>query len=392
MFTAVAVLIIIALQLMAGGAMRGGRFSFTLYDGEIPVLQKEYPISFALKVRVAVLYKGDYLRYYQSLASKKDALYLINEELGKDAEKAAKALEYPPEAATVEWDKNKFTYHDGKDGVAINREILARDVFASFSKSFSVKLKKEALSPSPSKQELIDATAKLSSYTTYYSSSSRERKHNIALAARRINGTVIAPNDIFSFNQTVGARTKENGFLTAKIIERGKFVDGVGGGVCQASTTIYNAALLAGVKIVRAEAHSLPVSYAPLSFDAMVSSHSDLVFTNETAYNYYISAVTNNDSATFTFYGVNTFGDAKPRLKSITLRSIPSSDYEIIEDDSLVPPGSGEHIIKEPKSGYISEGYIELYLDGKLINSERIRKDRYLPQKGIKAIRKTSAA
>lgn len=95
--------------------------------------------------------------------------------------------------------------------------------------------------------------------------------HNIALAAEKINGCILADGEEFSFNGRVGARTESNGFLSAPIILEGDFVEGVGGGVCQASTTVYNAALLAGMEITEQHPHSLRVGYVEPSFDAMVS-------------------------------------------------------------------------------------------------------------------------
>ena len=90
-------------------------------------------------------------------------------------------------------------------------------------------------------------------------------------------------NGEFSFNYTIGERTERRGYKKAKIIVGGEFVDGVGGGVCQVSTTLYNAVLLAGLKVVECHPHSLPVSYVEPSFDAMVNSGwADLKFINDT--------------------------------------------------------------------------------------------------------------
>ncbi|HKL94383.1 MAG TPA: VanW family protein, partial [Clostridia bacterium] len=102
-------------------------------------------------------------------------------------------------------------------------------------------------------------------FSTTYSNSSPNRKHNIKLAASKLNITLY-PDEIFSFNRIVGERSEARGFLTAHIILDGKFVDGVGGGVCQVSTTLYNCALLSDLEILCAHRHSLPVSYVAPSF------------------------------------------------------------------------------------------------------------------------------
>ena len=120
----------------------------------------------------------------------------------------------------------------------------------------------------------------IAKFSTYYGDSSENRKHNVALAAKAIDGFVLPPEEEFSFNDTVGARTEERGYRTAYIISEGNFVEGVGGGVCQVSGTLYNCALLADLAVTCVHPHSLPVSYVAPSFDAMVSSASDLRFAN----------------------------------------------------------------------------------------------------------------
>ena len=125
-----------------------------------------------------------------------------------------------------------------------------------------------------------EGEALLSSCTTYFSEESVGRAHNIRLAAERISGIVLSPRESFSFNAAVGERTKENGFSEAPVIERGEYVLGTGGGVCQVSGTLFHAALEGGLRVLESHPHSLPVSYLPPSLDAMVSKWSDLKLLN----------------------------------------------------------------------------------------------------------------
>ena len=99
------------------------------------------------------------------------------------------------------------------------------------------------------------------SFYTSYPSSTAERKHNIILASKSIDNTFIDVGGEFSFNLVVGDRTEKRGYKKSKIIINGDFADGIGGGVCQVSTTLYNAVLLAGLEIIEYHPHSLPVSY-----------------------------------------------------------------------------------------------------------------------------------
>jgi|AGTN01.3.fsa_nt_gi Uncharacterized vancomycin resistance protein len=372
---------------LASSGMSAGKVGFSLYDGPDVLFSKEYKISFKTRLEVFFFHKGDYFDYYEGLEDKSGALAKINSKLQNDVLGAVSSAEKPSMPATVVWDKKNFTYTDGVFGVEIDEKALVANIFAAFSKNFSVGLNKEPIPPSPTKEELQAATVRLSSFSTYFINSSPERKHNIARAAELLDGTVVGPGGVFSFNSTVGPRTVERGFQTAHIIENGKFIDGVGGGVCQVSTTLYNAALLAGADVTEVSRHSLPVSYVPLSFDAMVSSRQDLAFFNPTKYNIYISAAADDKKITFVFYGYPAYAGCKIVLRSETLRTIEKDEYEIYQDAGELSADQFEKVLKPPKCGYVSEGYLDVYKGGVLVSSKRIRKDTYMPQKGIKIIR-----
>lgn len=217
----------------------------------------------------------------------------------------------------------------------------------------------------------------IASFCTYYGESSQNRKDNIALACRKIDGTVLYPEDEFSFNDSVGKRTEENGFKSAYIIQDGQFVEGTGGGVCQVSSTLYNCALLSNLAITCVRAHSLPVSYVAPSFDAMVSSASDLRFVNTLSAPITIRMSADGDYVKAQMYGVESF-DIKRR--SQTLEIIPF-EIEYIEDVNL---NEGEEMIDTyGKNGLKSQGFLDYYQNGKLVKSILVRQDHYAPQKRI---------
>ncbi|MBR0190109.1 MAG: VanW family protein [Clostridia bacterium] len=221
-------------------------------------------------------------------------------------------------------------------------------------------------------------------FSTDYSKSSAERKHNIALAAKSLDKTLIDVGGEFSFNRTVGARTEKRGYKSAKIIVKGEFVEGVGGGVCQVSTTVYNAAIRAGLDITEAHGHSLAVSYVKPSCDAMVNSGSaDLRFINRTHNPVIIRAFANGKTLT-----VKIFGEPmteKHELKSVILEEIPP-EYTVIKDNDGEYPDLylGERrIIKNGVKGIISEGYLITTVNGKTVSKARVRRDRYLSVGGV---------
>jgi len=114
-------------------------------------------------------------------------------------------------------------------------------------------------------------TQHIGNYVTYFNSNNKSRTHNISLAAKAIDNHVVFPNEVFSFNKVVGMRSTEKGYKRAPIIVRGELSEGVGGGICQVSSTLYNAVDRAGLKIVERYSHSRHVSYVPAKRDATVS-------------------------------------------------------------------------------------------------------------------------
>lgn len=164
----------------------------------------------------------------------------------------------------------------------------------------------------------------LASYHTQYTPGNRG--HNITLAAGKLNGTLVKPNDIFSFNDTVGLRTATAGYKVAGVILDGQLADGIGGGVCQVSSTLYNAILLAGLTPTARTSHALPSAYCPPGLDATVADGQiDLQFRNQLAHSVYL--LTNADGHTLTVYILGTradLGGKTIRLESTGSRLHPS--------------------------------------------------------------------
>ena len=222
-----------------------------------------------------------------------------------------------------------------------------------------------------------DGQKLIARFSTYYGDSKPNRKDNVALACRKIDGTVLYPEDEFSFNDIVGARTVENGFKSAYIIKDGEFVEGIGGGVCQVSSTLYNCALLANLTITCVRAHSLPVSYVAPSFDAMVSTASDLRFVNTLSSPVTIKMLADGKYLKAEMYGIES---CTIRRRSQTIETLP---FEIeYRDDATLKLGE-EVIDTYGKAGLRSQGFLEYYQNGKLIKTVLIRKDTYFPQKRI---------
>ncbi len=280
--------------------------------------------------------------------------------------------------------KEPFSYETEKKGKGIDEKKLFRDVRAALNGGERVvKCAFIDLYPSVTVQQLKRETQFVAFFSTEYGSSSAARKNNVAAAARAIGGRMLLPGEEFSFNRAVGKRSEENGYLPAKIIENGKFADGIGGGVCQVSSTLYNAALISGLTVTERHRHSLSVSYVEPSFDAMVSdAGADLKFRNDGKTPVYFGAFADGERIAFSFYGEK--GAYEYRRQSYVIRYIDPPEEETIGCGELAG-GESREIVKA-KKGIVSEGFLETYENGKLICRKALGKDIYAPLRGIRLI------
>ena len=181
----------------------------------------------------------------------------------------------------------------------------------------------------------------LSSFPTYYSTSDRDRTTNLILAANKINGTVVMPGEVFSYNQVVGERTIAAGYKEAPIYVNGEVVDGLGGGICQVTSTLYNAVVLANLEIVERSNHQFVPSYVKASRDATVVYGSiDFKFKNNRNYPIKILCSVNNGVVNFAIYGLKTADDYEveisSRITSQTSSYTNSEAYKILKKNGQI--------------------------------------------------------
>ena len=181
----------------------------------------------------------------------------------------------------------------------------------------------------------------LSQYSTSYSTRDQKRTTNLRLAANKINGTVLMPGETFSYNKVVGERTIAAGYQEAPIYVSGKVVDGLGGGICQITTTLYNAVVYANLDIVERSNHQFVPSYAPASRDATVVYGSiDFKFKNNRDYPIKIVCSVQNGIANFQIYGLKTDNDYEVtisnRVTGTTSNAIYSQAYKILKQNGQV--------------------------------------------------------
>ncbi|MBD0381357.1 VanW family protein [Paenibacillus sedimenti] len=159
-------------------------------------------------------------------------------------------------------------------GAKLNRQAFRNELYDFFYSDGSMKQEAPELAIYPKVDSELLATIRVQPigyYVTYFNSNNKNRYHNINLAAKAINNVVVHPGEKFSFNRVVGVRTPARGYKRAKVIVRGEFSEGIGGGICQISSTLFNAVDRAGLKIVERYSHSRSVPYVPPGRDATVN-------------------------------------------------------------------------------------------------------------------------
>ena len=232
----------------------------------------------------------------------------------------------------------------------------------------------------------------LSTFTTRYDVSDVDRSTNLRLASEKINGTVLKPGETFSYNKTVGARTIAAGYKNAKVYESGKVVDGIGGGICQVSSTLYNAALLANLEIVERRNHQFVTSYVGAGRDAtVVYGQTDFKFKNTRKYPIRIVVTTNAGILKISIFGIKEENEYTFKFNTKTVSSIPYTT-QYIEDSSL--PAGTEKVQQKGANGLITETYITKMLDGKVVSTELLSRDTYSAMTRIirRGTKKTSSS
>ncbi|MGE7825154.1 VanW family protein [Paenibacillus sp. NPDC093718] len=228
---------------------------------------------------------------------------------------------------------------------------------------------------------------KIVEFSTSLGSSGPGRVHNVTAAAKSVDGMILKPGDEFNYAHIIDTAKKEYGFEEAPVIVNGKLVPGIGGGICQVSSTVYHATLLIGLEITERRNHSLPVSYLPKGQDATFAEGAiNFRFRNNTGKHLLILSEVSHGNLTLKMFG--TFPEnTEYELVSTTVETLPSSE-KIIHNNSL-PPGL-KQVVQNGKPGYVVETYRTKKVNGKVVEKVKISKDTYRPQNSIVAINPTS--
>lgn len=321
-------------------------------------------------------------------------LYQINENIGQNLKNLVEELYVPASDAEIVFEpegEEVFVFKEEKYGQEVDVNNLVRKIKNNLNNRVNAPIEIPVLTlvPQIRKADLEGLIELRSEFTTSIASSPENRKFNVKYALSAFNGLAIAPDETISFNQMIKDKTNAGNFKEAKIIVQGDFVPGAGGGICQASTTLYNALLLADIEIVDVFSHSLPVSYVPRAFDAMVSDgFADLVFKNTSGYPIYIMTGGNRETVTVKVFGKPLDEGLEIKTKTEHIKNLPHKGDKIVPDtagkyyDKIC--FKGEYLrLRYPKAGSEDVGYLLYYKKGELVNQKKVRHVFYPAQEGI---------
>lgn len=297
-----------------------------------------------------------------------------------DIEKIHSEIYKEPVDATYSTNPYKITASSTGLDFAISIDE-AKERIQEEKENYDIPLK--VLYPSVSTDDIgIEAFPDLiASYSTSYATSSANRSNNVALAASKINGVVLMPGDTFSYNNTVGKRTISAGFKEAGAYSNGQVTTEVGGGICQVSSTLYNAVLRANLEIVDRTNHMFQVSYVPIGTDATVSwGAPDFKFKNSRDYAIKIVAKTSNKKVYIQIYGLKEENEYDVEILSyrtgtISYRTTYTTDNNLQEGETKV--------IQSGSNGAYSVTYRILKQNGKEVSRTLISRDTYQPHNQI---------
>ncbi|HEY5600670.1 MAG TPA: VanW family protein [Patescibacteria group bacterium] len=283
---------------------------------------------------------ADKLNYFK-LTLDPDSFEKILEPITKQIESEATNAKFTIENSRV------TVFDPSKDGVKINKQALFISIgdwlnYQATDKTIEIAAEITPAEITTASVNNLGIKELIGKGSSNFSGSSNERIHNIRTATNKINGTLIKPNEEFSFNKTVGEITLATGYTTAYIISKGRTVLGEGGGVCQVSTTVFRAALNSGLPFSERNAHAYRVSYyekdsAP-GFDATIYHPSvDLIFKNDTPGYILIKSYIAGNILIFEFYG--TSDDRKVEIDKPIITNVVAAPEPAYEDDPQLPAG-----------------------------------------------------
>lgn len=334
---------------------------------------------------------GDILQCYKELKDLeyKNKVYKVNFDFDRNKIKSLieeNAEQYNREAVNASLTKTEdgFDITEGQSGVMVDTAASADAVYDYLTdgwegESCDIDLVISVEEPQGNAEDLEKVRDVLGTFTTSFSSSGGPRSANVTNGCELINGTTIYPGEEFSSYEAVSPFSEDNGYYMAASYMSGQVVDSLGGGICQVTTTLYNAVLLSELEVTERYNHSMIVTYVDPSADAAIaeSSGKDFKFKNNTDYPIYIEGVTTPEKqVTFTIYGVESRDSSREvAYESVVLeRSVP--DTEVIYTDESLPVGYCS--VQSAHIGYKAQLWKVVRENGVEVSREQVNSSSYM--------------
>jgi len=281
--------------------------------------------------------------------------------------------------ASFDFNTKAFTVTQDVPGAKLDSQALYQalcDALDAGSRGETIQVNAEPVVPRVTSVELQNGFKRLSQFTTATTSDER-RNNNILLAARKISGSTVMPDETFSFNQATGERTIEKGYQMAPAIADGTLADEIGGGVCQVSSTLFNAAALADMTIVTRSPHAWPSSYVEKGLDATVNWPGlDFVFRNDKTTPVFIVAGYAKRQVTVEIYGMYAGPGESIRLETELIAQTPPPHEPSYVNNPLLAPGT-QRELKKARTGYTVETYRAYLLNGLAYRRDKLFTSTY---------------
>ena len=306
------------------------------------------------------------------------------EKINKELEQIAKEINIDVKDASIKVGSNISVTKEviGKN-VDIKKSIEELKLYINKEKK-DIQLVVETIEPKIKESELKQINTVLGRFSTQFNSSVPGRTTNVKLATNRTSDILIMPGETFSFNQNTLKRTKANGYQDAPVIVQGVIQEGIGGGVCQVSSTIYNSVLYAGLEIVNVRNHSIPSSYIEKGRDAVVVDNAiDFVFRNNLEHPIYLKNYVSGGTIVCQVYGASS--DKKKIDITTSIDQRLEAPIKKVDDASL--PKGEEKVLEKARDGYTVSTY-RIYKDtnGKVIKKEKVATSYYPKKQGVIAV------
>ncbi len=284
--------------------------------------------------------------------------------------------------ATLKRENGAFQVVPGKTGVKLDTEGAVKTITAYVESEWngengSVELPVETDYPRGSEEELSRVKDLLGSFSTNYRTSSADRAQNVNNGTRLLNGIVLYPGDVLSATEAVVPFTEANGYKPAGSYLNGKVVDSLGGGICQVTTTLYNAVLRSELEVVERSNHSMIVTYVEPAADAAIAEGiKDFKFANNTDAPIFIEGITENRRVTFNIYGEETRPENRT-VKYVSQTLSTTDPGQMLVADPAQPIGFRH--AESAHWGYVAELYKHVYVDGVQESVTKVNKSTYKP-------------